>query len=97
MLERHNPPVPETCDVCRYAVNRKVDSDCEHARVRLATLWLVHDLEELEDQSARLSGLTIGTVGVEPGPVHELEPRHWYWALLYEPDFRVSLNRRDSE
>ena len=93
MLERPDPPILDACDVCKYAVDHQVDSDYEHARTRLATLWLIHDLEDLAGGSSRLSGLSVYSAGVEPGPIHELEPRHWYWAVLYEHDIQLSLRR----
>lgn len=91
MLELHNPPVPAACDVCKYAVEHQIDPQYEHARTRLATLWLLQDLEDLSGEPARLSGLVIYSAGVAPGPVHELEPRHWFWAMFYESDIRLTL------
>ena len=68
----------------------------EHARTRLATLWLLQDLKDMAGEPARLSSLAIRSAGVSPGPIHELEPRHWFWAMLYEPDIRLTLARGDS-
>jgi hypothetical protein len=36
MLERHNPPQPEFCEVCRNALASGLDVENEHALVRLA-------------------------------------------------------------
>jgi hypothetical protein len=90
VLERHDPPSPDACDVCKYAVERGVDCEAEHALTRLATMLLIYDLQDASGPT-RLSGLAVGTFGVEPGPVHRVEPRHWYWALMHEPDIQLVL------
>ena len=41
-----------------------------------------------------LRSLAVSTVGVEPGPVHRMEPRHWYWAIWHERDVVLSLRKR---
>jgi hypothetical protein len=93
MLEYHREPVPATCDVCRYAVDHRLDSPYEHALTRLATLSLVEDLTDLGAGTTRLSALAVSQSGVEPGPVHSFDPRHWFWAMFYEPRIRLSLER----
>lgn len=91
MLGFHEPPIPGTCEVCSFAIEHGLDPRYEHALTRLATLWLLQDLDDLAGQPARLSALAVRSAGVEPGPVHELDPRHWYWAMFYEPEIRISL------
>jgi hypothetical protein len=74
---------------CRYAVDREPDRGYEHARARLATVFLQQDLEEL-DGATKLSSVAVTRSGFEPGPVHPLEPHHWFWAMFYEPRVRLS-------
>ncbi len=93
MLDYHTHPVPTACDVCAYVVAHGLDCAYEHARVRLATEWLLEDLEDLESETAALLGLAVSHVGIEPGPVHPMDPRHWVWAMLHEGRIRVSLRR----
>ena len=95
MLDYHVNPLPNSCDVCRYAVQNELDCAYEHARARVALVWLLQDLQSLEGESASLSSLAVESVGIEPGPVHPLEPRHWYWAMFYSPEIRISLKNRD--
>lgn len=89
MLDYHREPIPDVCDVCRYAVEHSLDCGYEHARARLATLFLQQDLEDLEG-TTRLSSIAVSHTGFEPGPVHPLDPRHWFWAMFYEPQVRLS-------
>jgi hypothetical protein len=94
VLEYHVQPQPDTCDVCKYAV--EYDSDCayEHARARVATAFLLEDLQELAPgETTKLDSVAVVSTGVEPGPVHALDPRHWFWAMYYEPVIRLSLRR----
>ncbi len=93
MLAYHAVPQPVTCDVCKYALDHSYDCAYEHARVRVATAWLLDDLEQIEGESAALIGLAVSHVGVEPGPVHPIDPRHRFWAILHEPDIRLSYRR----
>ena len=97
MLQRHDPPTPDACDVCKYALEHDRDSENEHALTRLATTLLVIDLQDADGGPVRLSGLSVATFGVEPGPVHHIEPRHWHWALLHEPDIRLVLDAEAEE
>jgi hypothetical protein len=96
VLEYHSDPVPDACDVCKYAVEHELDCGYEHARTNLARAWLVEDLAEA-GESVRLSSVAVSAAGVEPGPVHQLEPRHWFWAMFFEPEIRISLRRRPGE
>jgi hypothetical protein len=91
MLQYHARPEPDACDVCRYAVEHALDCGYEHARTRVATAFLLEDLEELHGATTRLSSLAVAEAGFEPGSVHPLEPRHWFWAMFHEPRIRVSL------
>ena len=74
MIEYHSEPVAETCDVCKYATEHDLDYGYEHARTNVATAWLVQDLSDAE--SLPLRAVAVSAAGVEPGPVHVLEPRH---------------------
>ncbi len=94
MLDYHRAPQPDTCDACEYAVTHDLDCAYEHALVRLATLSLLEDLGALAGETTRLDALAVRSSGVEPGPLHALDPRHWFWAMLYEPDIRISVRGR---
>lgn len=76
--------------MCQYAVNHGLDCAYEHARSRLATVLLQQDLEDLHGATTRLSSLAVSQSGFEPGPVHALDPRHWFWAIFHEPRIRLS-------
>ncbi len=91
VLDYHTLPLPTACDVCRYVLEHGLDCAYEHARVRLATAWLVDDLADLDGRTAGLMSLAVSHLGVEPGPVHPIEPRQWFWAIAYEPNIRLSL------
>lgn len=95
MLDYHDQPNAD-CDVCRYAVRHDLDCGYEHARARVALAWLLQDLEELSGGVAALSSLAVEAVGIEPGPVHPLEPRHWFWALFFAPEIGIILRNRDA-
>lgn len=90
MIDYHGEPVPEICDVCKYAVEHDLDCGYEHARTNVASIWLVEDLIEA-GEPVRLRAVAVSAAGVEPGPVHALEPRHWFWAMFHEPRIRISL------
>lgn len=95
MLERHNPPRPEFCEVCRNAIASGLDVENEHALVRLATDVLVGDLEDLGGGPATFASLAVGFFPpVDRGPIHAFQPRHWYWALFFEPRVGVMLRER---
>ncbi len=89
MIEFHSEPIVGICDVCKYATTHDLDCGYEHARANVATAWLIQDLSEVE--SLPLRALAVSAAGVEPGPVHDLEPRHWFWAMWFEPNVRISL------
>ena len=97
MLEYHSTPQPATCDVCLYSVEHDLNCGYEHARARVATALLLEDLENLEGESAALSALALTRFGKEPGPVHPLEPRHWYWAMFHASDIRISWREPGAE
>lgn len=92
MLAYHVLPDPGTCEVCTYAVEQGLDNAYEHALIRLATGLLLRDLADVEG-TARFSSVVVSRVGEEPGPVHHLWPHHWYWALFFEPEVRLSRRR----
>lgn len=94
MLDFHDKAQPETCDVCKYAIEHELDCAYEHSRTRVAAAFLLQDLGELNSgETTKLSSLAVSETGVAPGPVHPLEPRHWFWALYYESTIRLSLER----
>ena len=37
MIEYHGEPVPEICDVCKYAVEHDLDCGYEHGRTNIAS------------------------------------------------------------
>ena len=75
-----------------YAVERPgTDLRGEHALVNLATYLMMSDLALAGGGPLPLRSLAVNTTGVEPGPIHEMEPRHWYWAIWHERDVVLSL------
>jgi len=90
MLDYHVEARPDLCDVCRYAVEHELDTAYEHARTRLATVFLQQDLEEIAPATTKLDSLAVSRSGIEPGPVHDLDPRHWFWGIYFEPRIRLS-------
>ena len=94
MIDYHGEPVPEICDVCKYAVEHDLDCGYEHARTNVASIWLVEDLIEA-GEPVRLRAVAVSAAGVEPGPVHKLEPRHWFWAMFPEP--RIGISPRETQ
>ena len=91
-IENHATPTPDTCDICRYAIEHAgSDLRYEHGLVNLACAFLVQDLADAGGGPLPLRALAVHTSGVEPGPVHRIEPRHWYWALWHERDVVLSL------
>jgi hypothetical protein len=94
VLAYHVQPEPDVCEVCKYAVEQNLDVAYQHALVRLATVLLLGDLGDIEGDTARFSSLVVSRVGEEPGPVHYLEPYHWYWALFFEPEIGLSRRRQ---
>ncbi len=86
MLERHNPPIPEACEVCRNALAVGLDVEYEHALVRLATQLMVDDLVEVNGGPVRFASIAVTSFPpVDRGPRHDFEARHWFWALYFEP------------
>ncbi len=57
----------------------------------VAISYLLADLGDLGGGPTQLRGIAVDSIGVEPGPVHPIEPRHWYWALIEYPDFAIVL------
>ena len=94
VLNFHEVPQPEACDVCRYAQEQQLDCAYEHARARVATSFMIQDLSDLNGRTASLGSLAVASVGVEPGPVHPIEPRHWFWAMFFAPEIRIGLRER---
>jgi len=91
VLERHPEPIPDACEVCRYAQQNNLDSESEHALTRLATMMIIGTLQEDDSHSARMQRLATEAWDVGRGPVHLLAPRNWHWALFFEPALRVVL------
>lgn len=75
--------------MCRYALDKDMDSENEHALARLATMILLQDLDDLDGGPARLSALASATFPAVGAVVHTIEPRHWYWAMFHEPDLQL--------
>ena len=95
-VENHATPTPETCDICAYVVERPgVDLRYEHGLVNLAGDLLIQDLVDAGGGPLPLRSLAVSTVGVEPGPVHRMEPRHWYWAMWHDRAVVLSLREGD--
>ena len=59
--------------------------------MNLAAAILVEDLRAAGGGPLPVRALHVGSIGVEPGPVHRLEPRHWFWALWVERDVVLML------
>jgi len=92
VLSRHPQPVPDVCDVCRYALDHHTDSETEHALARLATTIVIEALDDLDGGPAAFPGLVVFTFPpVDTGPIHRLEPRHYFWAVFHEPRIRLVL------
>lgn len=64
----------------------------EHTMTRIATAYLVQDLENVGGGSLRLSEIAVSSIGY-PGPQQPIEPRHWFWALMTEATLRISLDQ----
>ncbi len=93
MLDYHDPPTPATCDVCAYVSEHAgADQRLEHTMTRIATAYLVQDLEHVGGGSLRLSEIAVSSIGY-PGPQQPIEPRHWFWALMTEATLRISLDQ----
>ena len=84
--------MPDTCDICKYVVEHTgADLRLEHGLVNLAGDLLTSDLMDAGGGPLPLRALAVHTAGVEPGPVHRMDPRHWYWAIWHERDVLLSL------
>ena len=84
--------MPDACDICKYVVESPgVDLRYEHGLVNLAMFHLVALLTEAGGGPLPLRSLAVHTSGAEPGPVHRMEPRHWYWAIWHERGVLLSL------
>ena len=94
MIARHPAPVPDACDVCTYALENGLSHESEHGITALATRILVSDLEDVGGGPSRLSRIAVGRFPpVDVGPQHIIEPRHWFWAIFYEPKIQLVLRR----
>jgi hypothetical protein len=94
VLNRHPNPVPDVCDVCRYAVDHNTDAETEHALTRLATLVLSEGLSGVGGGPAALPGLVVFSFPpIDRGPVHRFEPRHYFWAMFHELDIQLVLRQ----
>lgn len=86
----HREPQPETCDVCLYArYHPEADQLLEHTSTRISTS-LMADALAAAGHPLHMLQLHRSTFGFS-GPEHPVEPRHWLWALLVYPDFRIAL------
>ena len=91
-VENHAESVPDTCDICEYVVEHPgSDLRLEHGLVNLAAALLLDYLAEAGGGPLPLRAFAIYSVGVEPGPMHRMGPRHWYWAIWHERDVVLSL------
>ncbi len=98
MLERHDPPQPDACDLCRYALDHGTEAGDEHALARLAFLILEEALSQEPARRARLSGIALRRFPpVDRRPIHTLEPRHYFWALFFSPTFQIVLREDVTE
>ncbi|MCK9486743.1 MAG: hypothetical protein M0R73_08600 [Dehalococcoidia bacterium] len=89
-IEFHNPRRPDTCEVCRYLLERpEYDARREHTLSMIAQAII---LDDLRDASGPLAMRSVyqETIGF-PGPQHRIEPRHWLLALLESPEVRLLL------
>ena len=92
VLDYHDPPTPETCDVCSYVRDHpEVDLRLEHTMTQIATAYLIEDLEDVAGGPLRLSEVAVSSIG-HPGPQQPIEPRHWFWALMTERGLLISLD-----
>ena len=93
-IEFHEPPIPDSCEVCRYLEQHvDLDSRREHTLAMIAQAILIQDLED-SGTPLRMSSIHIESIGF-PGPQHPLEPRHWLLALLDSPEIRLSLTEEN--
>ena len=91
-IENHATLTAEICEVCRYvSEQRQGDLRREHGLTNLAAAILVEDLRAAGGDPLPVRALHVGSIGVEPGPVHRLEPRHWFRALWVERDVVLML------
>lgn len=90
MLEYHDDPQPELCHVCAYARETSdADQRLEHTLTLTAAAVISLDIEQF-GQPRSFRAIAIESIGW-PGPEQPIEPRHWYWALIEEPRFMVSI------
>ncbi|MSP22553.1 MAG: hypothetical protein EXR66_05995 [Dehalococcoidia bacterium] len=69
-----------------------LDVENEHALVRLATSLLVGNLADMGGGPTAFASVAVGFFPpVDRGPIHAFQPRHWYWALFFEPRVGVVL------
>ena len=90
-IENHDTPVPDICDICKYVVEHPAnDLRYEHGLVNIASALLISELIDAGGPLP-LGAFAVHSIGVEPGPVHYPQPRHWFWALWAERDILLSL------
>lgn len=44
-------------------------------------------------QPRSFQAIAVSSIGW-PGPQQPIEPRHWYWALMEQPFFMISIDER---
>ena len=92
LVEYHQPPRPESCEVCRYLPERpELDARLEHTMTRVAQGIMMSDLGESE-RPLRMTSIYQETIGY-PGPEMRINPRHWLFGLLETPEIRLMLER----
>ena len=95
LVEHHEQPRPESCEVCRYLQERpELHARLEHTLTRIAQVIMLTDLEE-SDQPLRMRSIYQESIGY-PGPQMRIEPRHWLLGLLEAPEIRLLLHRGDT-
>ena len=62
---------------------------------QIATAILLEDLTLEGGGPLRLSQIAVSSIGY-PGPQKAIEPRHYFWALMTEPQLVVAL-RKEAE
>jgi hypothetical protein len=90
-IEHHQPPLPESCEVCRYLQERpEFDARREHTLAMIAQAIMIQDLNEA-GVPLRMVSIYQESIGF-PGPQQRVEPRHWLLALLETSEIRLMID-----
>lgn len=82
MFDFHDPPIPESCEVCQFTSEEDFDTRrLEHTLTRFAAGIFSEDLEAAGRSALRMSSFVQYGIGF-PGPTTKIHPRHWHWALM---------------